>query len=248
MFTFHHTNAVSTQINWTAMRQAWDKELSVEHSKLFSDWCTALREIRTMSISRLYFKNGCKFDTTHFHRRVRRSSVYRGTSARRGNVETHLCDRKMPCGTYQTNDDSEVRTSSRSLRSSSQEADFERTWCQNSKKLSLDQFINSLTHQQSAHKKQQVFLANRAAEILENFSMDQWRHVKGIENPANIGTRGMSIEGLKVSGWLNGPAWLKTDEEKWPKPWCQVNEAGAAQVTSSVATETEVDQLFDWRR
>ena len=53
---------------------------------------------------------------------------------------------------------------------------------------------------QAAHKKQQVFVANRAAEILENSSMDQWRHVKGVENSADIGTRGMSIEGLKESG------------------------------------------------
>ena len=67
---------------------------------------------------------------------------------------------------------------------------------------------------QSAHKQQQVFVANRAAEILENSSIDQWIHVKGIENPADIGTREMSIEGLKESGWLNGPALLQTDEEK----------------------------------
>ena len=52
---------------------------------------------------------------------------------------------------------------------------------------------------QAAHKKQQVFVANRAAEVLENSWMDQWRHVKGVENPADIGTRGMSIEGLKES-------------------------------------------------
>ena len=43
---------------WAAMEQAWDKELSVEHSKLFSDWCSELREKRTMSINRLYFENG----------------------------------------------------------------------------------------------------------------------------------------------------------------------------------------------
>ena len=36
---------------WAAMEQAWDKELSAEHSKLFSDWCSELREIRTMSIN-----------------------------------------------------------------------------------------------------------------------------------------------------------------------------------------------------
>ena len=88
---------------------------------------------------------------------------------------------------------------------------------------------------QAAHKKQQVIVANRAAEILENSSMDQWRHVKGVENPADIGTRGMSIEGLKESVWLHGPAWLQADEEKWLKPWCQENELEPEQVT--VATE-----------
>ena len=66
--------------------------------------------------------------------------------------------------------------------------------------------------------------------------------------PADIGTRRMSIEGLKESGCLNGPAWLQTDEEKWPKPWCQLNEAEAEKVTSTVARETELDQLVDWRR
>ena len=40
----------------------------------------------------------------------------------------------------------------------------------------------------------------------------------------------------------------QTVGEKWPKPWCQVNEAEAEQVTCTVASETKLDQLFDWRR
>ena len=44
---------------WAAMGKAWDKELSAEHSKLFSDWCSELREIRTRSMNRLYFENRC---------------------------------------------------------------------------------------------------------------------------------------------------------------------------------------------
>ena len=99
---------------------------------------------------------------------------------------------------------------------------------------------------QEPHKKQQVLVANRAAEILENSSMDQWRHAKGVENTADIGTRGMSIEGFKESVWLNGPARLQADGEKWPKPWCQVNEVEAEQATSTVATENKLDQLFGW--
>ena len=78
---------------------------------------------------------------------------------------------------------------------------------------------------QAAHKKQQMFVANRAAEILGNSSMVQLRHVKGVENPADIGTRGMSIEGLKESVWLNGQAWLQRSVDNWPKkPSCQENE------------------------
>ena len=38
-----------------AMGQACGKELSAENSKLFSDWCSKLREISKMSINRLYF-------------------------------------------------------------------------------------------------------------------------------------------------------------------------------------------------
>ena len=82
---------------------------------------------------------------------------------------------------------------------------------------------------------------------MERSSMDQWRKVKGIKNPADVGTRGISIEKLDESGWLNGLAWLQTDEERWPKPWCQLNEVEAEQATTTVATETKLDQLFDWR-
>ena len=44
---------------WAATGQAWDKMLTAEGSKQFSDWCSELREIRTMSLNRLYFENGC---------------------------------------------------------------------------------------------------------------------------------------------------------------------------------------------
>ena len=92
---------------------------------------------------------------------------------------------------------------------------------------------------QAAHKKQKVFVANRAAETLENSSMDQWRHDKGVENPADIGTRRMSVEGLKESVWLDRPAWQQRSDDNWPKPWRQVNELEPVQVTSTVATATD---------
>ena len=69
----------------------------------------------------------------------------------------------------------------------------------------------------ASNNKQLVFVANRVAEILENSTIDQWRHVEGNLNPADIGTRGMKVEALKESEWLTGPAWLTETEAAWPK-------------------------------
>ena len=49
-------------------------------------------------------------------------------------------------------------------------------------------------------KKQQVFVANRVAEVLEATSVDQWRHVPGEINPADCGTRGLSL--VQVRGCM----------------------------------------------
>ena len=90
-----------------------------------------------------------------------------------------------------------------------------------------------------------MFVANRTTEILEYSSMDQWRHVKGAENPPDIGTRGIPIEGLKDSVWLNAPAWLQRSADNWPKSLCPESELEPEQVTSTVAKETKLDQLVD---
>ena len=59
----------------------------------------------------------------------------------------------------------------------------------------------------AAHKKQQVFVANRVGEKLNHSTVDEWRHVKGSMNPADIGTQGFTLEKLRESEWLNRPAW-----------------------------------------
>ena len=57
----------------------------------------------------------------------------------------------------------------------------------------------------SSHKKQTVFVANRIAEILENSTIDEWNFVNGLKNPADIGTRGMTISELNDSDWIKRP-------------------------------------------
>ena len=57
----------------------------------------------------------------------------------------------------------------------------------------------------SSDKKQPNFVANRVEEILDSSAVDQWRHIAGADKPADLGTRGLSINELMQSIWINGP-------------------------------------------
>ena len=69
----------------------------------------------------------------------------------------------------------------------------------------------------SSHRKQQVYVANRVAEILDTTNVSQWNHVSGINNPADIGTQAINVDELNRKEWLTGPAWLKQRENEWPE-------------------------------
>ena len=54
-----------------------------------------------------------------------------------------------------------------------------------------------------------MFVGNRVAEILDRSTIDQWRHVERVLNPADIGTRRKSVLELEKSEWFTEPAWLR---------------------------------------
>ena len=57
-------------------------------------------------------------------------------------------------------------------------------------------------------KKQQIFVANRIREILENTKLREKNHIPGAQNPADLGTRGMRANEIASSVWINWMAWL----------------------------------------
>ena len=63
-----------------------------------------------------------------------------------------------------------------------------------------------------------VFVANRVTEILEYSNSDQWRHLPGSLNPADVASRG-TIDPMKLvnSDWFKAPTFLSLNEEGWPK-------------------------------
>ena len=119
---------------WTAMRQAWDKELSEEHSKLFIDWCSELREKRTMSINRIYFENGSSNP---------RLQIFTDASEKAMCIVAYLQDEATLRLTYVRGKCRVAPIRHMTIPKLELQADTQWTWCQNWKNRSLDQLINS---------------------------------------------------------------------------------------------------------
>ncbi|XP_062708955.1 uncharacterized protein LOC134288362 [Aedes albopictus] len=62
-----------------------------------------------------------------------------------------------------------------------------------------------------------TFVSNRVAEIQQITAAGSWRHVPGIDNPADVISRGMSAtELVDHMLWWQGPEWLQQPNRFWP--------------------------------
>lgn len=62
-----------------------------------------------------------------------------------------------------------------------------------------------------------TFVAHRASEIHENVDATRWRHISTKKNPADIASRGSTINEMKQSTiWWHGPSFLISPLEKAP--------------------------------
>ncbi|XP_055613757.1 uncharacterized protein LOC129760180 [Uranotaenia lowii] len=63
-----------------------------------------------------------------------------------------------------------------------------------------------------------TFVANRVADIHILTKNSSWQHVPGVNNPADVVSRGLTVHQLLTCKlWTHGPDWLGRGEEYWPK-------------------------------
>ena len=63
----------------------------------------------------------------------------------------------------------------------------------------------------------EIFIANRLNVLHVLTSVDQWRHVPGKLNPADLASRGMQLcQASDADLWLNGPKFLMLRVSEWP--------------------------------
>lgn len=79
-----------------------------------------------------------------------------------------------------------------------------------------DSLIN-LCRIRKGPERYKMWVANRLSEILQLTRQEQWTHCAGPQNPADLPSRGLSVQELKQSKlWWNGPDFIKQDKSTWP--------------------------------
>lgn len=58
---------------------------------------------------------------------------------------------------------------------------------------------------------------NRVKKIRELSRPDDWLHIHGNLNPADLPSRGCTPKQLLQGRWWEGPPWIRRSEEYWPK-------------------------------
>ena len=78
------------------------------------------------------------------------------------------------------------------------------------------QIVLHWIHHLKSSTQAKPFIANRIQEIKDSFPAEHWGFVPSSDNPADLLTRGLSIQQLQSSQlWLHGPSWLASEDE-WP--------------------------------
>ncbi|XP_018360617.1 PREDICTED: uncharacterized protein LOC108759610 [Trachymyrmex cornetzi] len=114
-----------------------------------------------------------------------------------------------------------------------------------------------LTWVRAQSSRWKTFVANRVAEIHTLLPDVNWRHVRGVDNPADLASRGVSALTIEHNDlWWHGPPWLIAPETEWPS-WDptpideSMLECRNVPVTAALATQHSnviLDQFSSWPR
>ncbi|XP_018371866.1 PREDICTED: uncharacterized protein LOC108766835 [Trachymyrmex cornetzi] len=89
-----------------------------------------------------------------------------------------------------------------------------------------------------------AFVANRVARIQELSSEDGWKHVPSADNPADLLSRGITVEQLKKSKlWWEGPEWI-TSEQHWPQQPNIAKEEASEKITVAMSASIDPPEVL----
>ncbi|XP_062699619.1 uncharacterized protein LOC134284635 [Aedes albopictus] len=93
-----------------------------------------------------------------------------------------------------------------------------------------------------------TFVANRVSEVQHYTRGGRWNHISGTENPADLVSRGMSVEDfVKSDMWKHGPQWLALQQQSWPistPPAVDEDIMETKNVVASIQTTPSINPWF----
>ena len=204
---------------WPVNGQSWDDELPKDTVDRFLAWCIELPRLAEITIPRSYFSGPFQHLELHMFGDSSQD-VFSAVGFLRAQVTCTsgeiITELAFVLGKARVAPMKVMTVPKLELRAALLAARLKREICR-ALTVTVDkvfmwtdstivlQWVNSTN-------KHPIFIANRVSEILENTSVDQWNHVATCDNPADVGTRGMSAEVLQSSSWVRGPDFLRTKQ------------------------------------
>ena len=203
---------------WRLHGQQWDEALSEELTEELLHWSKALPELSTLELQRCYFSEPVESLELH---------VFGDSSKEVFGAVAFLRSRQKSDGSMQlafvigegrvapmkslTIPKLELQAA---LLASRLKRHVEAALTLAIEKVYMWSDSSTVLQWLHSPEKQPVFVVNRVSEILDATTVDEWAQVSSTNNPADVVTRGMSIDELKSSAWINGPEFLRTED--WP--------------------------------
>lgn len=91
-----------------------------------------------------------------------------------------------------------------------------------------------------------TYVATRVAEIQEFIGVNEWRHVRSEDNPADAISRGQLPHVLlRNQTWFTGPSWLIKDDNEWPNENIRINEIPELKPNTCLSATSDNFRLFE---
>ena len=199
------------------LKVSWDEEINGEIATRFSTWEKELKTINTITIPRLVIKKNVATVELHAFADASEKAygmiIYTRTLDELGNIDVNFLNAKTRVAPLRFT--SLPRLELLSAHAASKLMSFSVEALQvkiNRIHFRLDSVI-ALCWISKSSSDWKPFVSNRGQEIHDNYDKSLWHYFKGSENPADLVTRGLRIEEIKVNKlYWKGPVWLSLSE------------------------------------